>query len=95
MVDVGSASAAAVGLDEYTTRTDNISDAGIVDLGFHYPGQGRYQLLVTINGGHGTVTPMTGSYHEFVEVALTAIPDPGYRVKQWIGTLREVFSDLL
>lgn len=35
-VDVGSASSSDLGLDNQTTRTDNVFDSGVVDLGFHY-----------------------------------------------------------
>ena len=55
-------------------------------MGFHYAGQGRYKLEVTVVGGHGTVTPTGGYYHEFERVTLTAHPQEGYRVRQWIGT---------
>jgi predicted outer membrane repeat protein len=36
-VDAGSDTAANLGMDIYTTRTDQIGDAGIVDMGYHYP----------------------------------------------------------
>ena len=36
-VDAGSASAADLGLDPFTTRTDQVTDAGTVDVGYHYP----------------------------------------------------------
>jgi hypothetical protein len=35
-IDAGSDTAANIGLDEYTTRTDQMADAGIVDMGYHY-----------------------------------------------------------
>jgi hypothetical protein len=35
-VDTGSDLAANLGLDTYTTRADEISDVGIVDMGYHY-----------------------------------------------------------
>ncbi|MCH7764361.1 MAG: VCBS repeat-containing protein, partial [Candidatus Marinimicrobia bacterium] len=35
-IDAGSATAASLGLDTRTTRTDQVVDAGTVDLGFHY-----------------------------------------------------------
>ncbi|MHC4498051.1 MAG: right-handed parallel beta-helix repeat-containing protein [Planctomycetota bacterium] len=37
-VDVGSDTAANLGMDVFTTRTDQVRDAGIVDLGYHYTG---------------------------------------------------------
>jgi hypothetical protein len=35
-IDAGSDTAANLGLDTRTTRTDSVTDAGIVDLGYHY-----------------------------------------------------------
>jgi hypothetical protein len=84
-VNAGSALATLLGLDQYTTRTDNLGDSGQVDMGFHYPGQGRYRLTVEVVGGHGTVQPAGGLYHDFTEVTLVATPDPGYRVARWTG----------
>ena len=85
-VDAGSASAASRGMDQHTTRTDKVGDADTVDMGFHYVGEGRYQLVIQVIGGNGTVEPMGGNYHEFQVIPLLAIPDPDYRVRQWIGT---------
>ena len=36
--DIGSTTAAALGLDTYTTRADGVNDVstGLVDLGYHY-----------------------------------------------------------
>jgi hypothetical protein len=34
-VDAGSDLASVFGLDQFTTRTDNVGDAGIVDMGYH------------------------------------------------------------
>jgi len=36
-VDAGSDTAAALGLDAVTTRTDSVPDTGIVDMGYHHP----------------------------------------------------------
>ncbi|MBN1787601.1 MAG: right-handed parallel beta-helix repeat-containing protein [Sedimentisphaerales bacterium] len=36
-VDAGSDTAANLGMDEYTTRTDEVCDNGVVDMGYHYP----------------------------------------------------------
>ena len=36
-VDAGSDTAKNLGLDEYTTRTDEVGDKGIVDMGYHHP----------------------------------------------------------
>ncbi|MBM4027244.1 MAG: hypothetical protein FJ280_17840, partial [Planctomycetes bacterium] len=88
-VDAGNDRADRVGLSSYTTRTDGVGDTGKVDMGFHYPPVGRYRLTVSVIGGGGTVTPLVGTYHEFQEVELSATPEPGYRVKRWIGTMSD------
>ena len=60
-VDVGSADANSVGLaGRYSTRTDAVPDANIVDMGYHYGyGAGyagvQFELIVTVIGP-GTVT---------------------------------------
>jgi len=36
-VDAGGMSALAAGMSTLTTRTDGVADAGIVDIGYHYP----------------------------------------------------------
>jgi len=37
-IDAGSGLAASYGLASMTTRTDNMPDVGMVDIGYHYPG---------------------------------------------------------
>ena len=49
-LDAGSITAAAAGLDTYTTRTDHIPDVDIVDMGYHYksdPNNIRFYTLET------------------------------------------------
>lgn len=36
-IDAGSGTAESRGLEKLTTRTDQVTDAGIVDMGYHYP----------------------------------------------------------
>jgi len=36
-IDAGIGASANQGLDELTTRTDGITDTGVVDMGYHYP----------------------------------------------------------
>jgi len=36
-VNAGSDTAASLGLDDYTTRTDEFRDKGVVNMGYHYP----------------------------------------------------------
>lgn len=43
-------------------------------------------LTASVVGGHGSVSPTTGTYTYGQKVALTATPDPGYVVKSWSGT---------
>ena len=46
----------------------------------------QYQLSASVTGGHGTISPTSGTYDEGTVVTLTAIPETGYRVEEWIGT---------
>ncbi len=46
----------------------------------------RYQLTATVTGGHGTISPTSGTYDEGTVVTLTAIPETSYRVEEWSGT---------
>jgi acetolactate synthase regulatory subunit len=46
----------------------------------------QYQLSATVTGGHGTISPTSGTYDEGTVVTLTAIPETGYRVEEWSGT---------
>jgi len=83
-IDAGSDLASNLGQDAYTTRTDGEKDSGVVDMGYHYAkGIPQYELTVTVEGGHGTVEPNSGSYNEGDMVKLTARPDPNYYVKGW------------
>jgi hypothetical protein len=86
-VDAGSDSAASLGLDQATTRSDGVGDAGVVDMGLHYPtGAGQSRLTVRVIGGeHGTVEPLAGLFDRFTVVKLIATVDAGYQIR-WIGT---------
>ncbi len=46
----------------------------------------QYAMTASVVGGHGAVSPMSGTYLEGTVVTLTATPDAGYRVEQWSGT---------
>ena len=67
-VDAGSDTAANLGLDGLTTRRDEVGDAGVVDMGYHYPVTGEpYQPgdincdgLVDIGDFELFVAAMTG-----------------------------------
>jgi len=49
-------------------------------------GTGMYSLSSSVSGGHGSVSPMSGTYLQDTVVNLIATPDSGYRVKDWTGT---------
>jgi hypothetical protein len=88
-IDNGSNTAASLGLDVFTTRTDNVGDAGQVDRGYHYSDSTAievFQLTASVIGGSGTISPTSGSYYAGTIVTLTATPNPGWRVKRWSGT---------
>ncbi len=85
-VDAGSGSVIALGLEDFTTRSDGVPDTGQVDIGLHYAiGEGKYRLIVNTVGENGTVEPSGGTFEKFSVVKLYATVDPGYRVK-WVGT---------
>ncbi len=46
--DSGNDFAENLGLDEFTTRTDGLSDLGIVDMGYHYPTE-RARITITVD----------------------------------------------
>lgn len=59
-VDAGDDTAAACGLDEYTTRTDGGYDEGTVDVGYHYQEGSEYEnRFPTLTGGD--VSPDSGT----------------------------------
>lgn len=79
-----------------------------VDMGYHYPsyiGPSKTTTLTIIvdsNPAHGRVE-VTGKAYDAsgvynmtapIVAELTAIPDPGYRVRYWIGTYDDTIFDL-
>jgi len=93
-VDGGSGSLAELtfwGSNGYTTRTDSGADSSTIDMGYNYPDSGpatQYQLTTSVVGGNGSIDPSAGVHDisEFNEVLLTALPDTGFGVRQWLGT---------
>lgn len=49
-VDAGSDMASSLGMDLYSTRTDEIADEDIVDIGYHYPAISRILVSLEIDG---------------------------------------------
>ncbi|MBU1518656.1 MAG: S8 family serine peptidase [Planctomycetes bacterium] len=89
--DIGSALAANLSLDSYTTRVDNFKDIGIVDLGYHYS-EGitrRYELTVDVNDpAYGTIkAPWLAGYTYNIYagqiITLEAVPDANCKVANW------------
>jgi len=88
-VNAGSAPAISLGLDTYTTRTDDVLDSGTVDIGYHYTiaaEMHKFYLTTMVVGGVGTLEPQSGEYYAGETVGLTATPEAGWRVKAWTGT---------
>ncbi|UCG59514.1 MAG: right-handed parallel beta-helix repeat-containing protein [Phycisphaerales bacterium] len=89
-VDSGSDFASAAGMSELTTRTDGGRDHDIVDLGYHYQDHSvvpKYHLTASVIGGHGGISPTSGTYYEGTLVSLTAYPESGWRIAKWSGTI--------
>ncbi|MBN1124670.1 MAG: right-handed parallel beta-helix repeat-containing protein [Sedimentisphaerales bacterium] len=87
-VDAGSNTAENLNLDDRTTRTDGQPDTGTVDIGYHFKdisGLAQYTLTAVVDGGHGAITPISGTYYAGSAVTVTAIPDKGYTVDYWGG----------
>ncbi|HPD46095.1 MAG TPA: right-handed parallel beta-helix repeat-containing protein [Anaerohalosphaeraceae bacterium] len=98
-IDTGSALAAELGLDQYTTQADGALDIGIVDRGYHYmEGAPRYPLVVVVTerpedpGIHGTVTPSEGMFVLGEELVLVAKPEPGYYLAGWYDSRDRLVS---
>ncbi len=87
-----------IGMRGYTTRTDGVPDANIVDMGFHYPITSIIMPRLTVsvvdaNGPitdpnliHGYVDPNDALFPLNTVAQITAYPDPNYTVKAWTGT---------
>jgi len=98
-IDGGSDLAVNVGLDQRTTRINEVLDEGIVDMGYHYADAvKKYSLTVTIledpndPGIHGSVDPNSGLYYQGTKLTLTATPEPNYYVRQWYDADGRVLS---
>ncbi|HUT03376.1 MAG TPA: hypothetical protein VM163_05740, partial [bacterium] len=52
-IDAGSDTSSNLGLDQRTTRTDNVRDTGTVDMGYHY-GRGEVEPAIhgSLNAAH-------------------------------------------
>lgn len=93
----GSGTSIGLGLNTYTTATNNMGDIGLVDIGFHYRrsiGVPTFHLTASVVGGHGTVAPTGGTYYAGTIVTLTAAPNVGWMVKSWTGTDNDLSTDV-
>jgi hypothetical protein len=69
-VEAGSSLASRVGMNRYTTRTDQAFDTGIVDMGYHYPFTSIAELCKFCDLFYDSVI----NFHDFAKIAL-----------QWLG----------
>jgi len=98
-LDAGTGLAADLGLDTLTTAITGTGDSDAVDLGFHYPDHNDlplYALTVKVIGnGQVEVDPDAVEFLAGLPVTLTAIPEKGWLVDQWAGTVDDVSSSSL
>jgi len=88
-INSGSDTAANLGLDTYTTATNEVPDSEQVDRGYHYftsASVEQFQLNTSVVGGQGSILPPSGPYYAGTTITLTAVPDSGWVVKSWSGT---------
>lgn len=52
----------------------------------------QYQLVASVTGGNGTISPTSGTYNSGTSVTLTATPNAGYRVLAWTGTANDTLK---
>ncbi|MHC4738933.1 MAG: right-handed parallel beta-helix repeat-containing protein, partial [Planctomycetota bacterium] len=94
-VDSGFGDITNLGLS-LTTRIDQVEDAGVIDIGYHYDPRvptDMHELTIYVIGGNGSIsaegheatgTPVTYATRGMVN--LLADPCDNYIVKQWEGT---------
>jgi subtilisin family serine protease len=107
-VDTGSADVNAVDMNNNTTRTDGYADAGIVDMGYHYPlfTAQQYSLTIEVDGVGGRLLaqgkgdnaftikdPNTLQVNAGTVVSLQALANVGYAVSRWTGTDDDASTD--
>ncbi|MCK5473251.1 MAG: hypothetical protein KAI59_04410, partial [Planctomycetes bacterium] len=88
-VNAGNNTAAALGMNVYTTCTNNVIDGGVVDIGYHYASGSVTQYSLTtsvIDPNYGSISPDPNMYDEFTDVVLIAEPNTGFKLKEWTGT---------
>ena len=97
-LDTGSDTAANLVMDIYSTRTDIVNDAGVVDIGFHYndPCAPIMYILTTVANPNewGMIlrdpNDPNSSYVQYSQVSLTAVPKADdYMVGLWSGADKE------
>jgi hypothetical protein len=71
----------------YGLQETQIYDSHVGDLDFYdYDQNDLVQLTTAVVGSNGNIVPGSGSHVRYEVVDLTALPDVGYRVKEWTGT---------
>ncbi|MBN1805971.1 MAG: hypothetical protein JW837_12035 [Sedimentisphaerales bacterium] len=58
-VDTGSAQSMSLGMNAYTTRTDEVNDSGVVDMGYHYTLSSleAYPVILQFEANHNGPNP--------------------------------------
>ena len=72
--------------DALKTNTNTVTVNGDRTVAVAFEAIPRYTLGSSVVGGHGTLSPSSGTHSDGTVVSLTAAPDSGYRVKAWTGT---------
>jgi hypothetical protein len=88
-VDAGNGPVGDTALADRTTRTDGVTDTGVVDLGYHFPDHTKLPqctLTAEVIGGHGTIEPTSGTFYTGTAVGIKAHPESGWRIAEWLGT---------
>jgi hypothetical protein len=69
-----------------TTNSVTMNNIRTVTVEFEAIPVTTYTLSTSVIGGHGVVSPPSGTYNQGAVVTLTTTPESGYRAKSWNGT---------
>ena len=76
-IDAGGAPAAWTGIDDRTTRTDELADTGDADIGYHYPIPLAPVLLLTKGSTRLHYAPEDGEVYDLIRGRLSELRDQG------------------
>jgi parallel beta-helix repeat protein len=97
-IDAGSDTAAGLGMDIYSTRTDNVNDTGTVDIGYHYNDPQPvvdYNLTIFVVPTGSAISPVPGTtpHKQYAHILLESIPAADYQFKVWKDDGTEVSTE--